>query len=91
LQAEIRSKNVLAQVEKDNKEIKARYRKFCSRNLIIQKEAWEKEVVSLRKVSELKNKIDKLQNDLDRAERNLQYEEAGKIKYSILPGLSQKN
>lgn len=89
LQAEIRSKSVLSQVEKDNKEIKFEIEKL-QKKFNQQKEVWEKEVVSLRKVSELKNKIDKLQNDLERAERNQQYEEAGKIKYSILPELQKE-
>jgi ATP-dependent Clp protease ATP-binding subunit ClpB len=89
LQAEIRSKNVLAQVEKDNKEIKTEIEKL-QKKFNEQKEVWEKEVVSLRKVSELKNKIDKLQNDLERAERNQQYEEAGKLKYSVLPELKKE-
>lgn len=89
LQAEIRSKNVLAQVEKDNKEIRQEI-ETLQKEFLSRKEVWDKEVVSLRKVSEIKNKIDRLHYDLEKAEREQNYEEAGKLKYSVLPELQKQ-
>lgn len=86
LQGEIRSKMVLAQVEKNNKEILLEIEKLKEK-LQKEKSEWEKEVLSLKKVSELKNQMDRLKFDLDTAERKLNYEEASRIKYSLIPSL----
>jgi ATP-dependent Clp protease ATP-binding subunit ClpB len=84
LEAELRSKKVLAQIEKDNKtlqsDIEALQAKFDE-----EKKVWEKEVAQLKSVSEIKNKIDRLKFDLETAERTQNYEEASKIKYMLLP------
>lgn len=84
LEAELRSKRVLAQIEKENKtllgDIEALQGKFNE-----EKKVWEKEVAQLKNVSEVKNKIDRLKFDLETAERTQNYEEASKIKYLLLP------
>jgi ATP-dependent Clp protease ATP-binding subunit ClpB len=84
LEAELRSKKVLAQIEKENKnlqtEIDSLQAKFNE-----EKKIWEKEVAQLKNVSEVKNKIDRLKFDLETAERTQNYEEASKIKYMLLP------
>lgn len=84
LEAELRSKKIYAQMEKDNtdlkKEIEVLEAKFNEG-----KAAWEKEISSLKKVSEIKNRIDRLQFELENAERNQNYEEASKIKYMLIP------
>src|SRR5690606_15941819 len=49
------------------------------------KKAWEKEVGSLKKVAEIKNKLDRLNFELETAQRNGNYEEASKIKYMLIP------
>jgi len=89
LQSEIRSKNILAQVEKDNKDILSDIAK-----LQIQfdkgKIKWSKEVEGLKLMSDLKNKLEKYNIELERAERNQQYEEAGKLKYSLIPEIRAK-
>lgn len=83
LEALIRSKKVYLQVEKNNeleKEIQALEEKFKK-----DKESWEAEVLSLKRVSELKNQIDRLKFELEQAQRTQNYEEASRIKYSLLP------
>src|SRR5690606_36448204 len=84
LEAELRSKKIYAQLEKDNtdlqKEIEALEVKFNEG-----KKNWEKEISSLKKVSEIKNRIDRLRFELENAERNQNSEEASKIKYMLIP------
>lgn len=84
LEAELRSKKIYAEMEKDNtdlkKEIAVLQKKFDEG-----KAAWEKEIGSLKKVSEIKNRIDRLHFELEQAERNQNYEEASKIKYMLIP------
>ncbi|MAE59100.1 MAG: ATP-dependent chaperone ClpB [Halobacteriovorax sp.] len=84
LEAEIRTKKISLQIDSDNKglqeEILSLEKQFKSG-----KEAWEKEVLSLKKVSDLKNQKERLLFDLENAERNQNYEEASRIKYSLLP------
>lgn len=84
LEAELRSKKIYAQMEKDNedlnKDIVELEKKFKEG-----KAHWEKEVSSLKKVSEIKSRIDRLTFDLETAQRNGNYEEASKIKYMLIP------
>src|SRR5690606_5314203 len=89
LQAEIRNKKILSVVEKNNKEInkeienlqKTFDKKFAE---------WEVQVSSLKKVSELKNKLERYKFDLEKAEREQNYEEASRIKYSLIPELEKE-
>lgn len=84
LEGELRSKKIYAQMEKDNKElhddIEVLQKKFDEG-----KKAWEKEVGSLKKVAEIKNRLDRFQFELEAAERTQNYEEASKIKYMLIP------
>jgi ATP-dependent Clp protease ATP-binding subunit ClpB len=84
LQSEIRNKRILAQVEKNNKdivkEIEVLQKSFDDAYL-----NWEKEVSALKKVTEVRSRLEKLKFDLEKAEREQNYEEASKIKYSLLP------
>ncbi len=84
LEAELRSKKIYAQMEKDNKDLKKEIEGLEVR-FNEGKKNWEKEVGSLKKVSEIKNRIDRLQFELETAERNQNYEEASKIKYMLIP------
>jgi ATP-dependent Clp protease ATP-binding subunit ClpB len=84
LEAELRSKKIYAQIEKDNKELKIEIENLEKR-FNEGKVAWDKEVSSLRKVSEIKNRVDRLQFELETAERNQNYEEASKLKYMLIP------
>lgn len=89
LEAELRSKRVLSQIEKDNKtlatEIESLQKRFNE-----DKAVWEKEVAALKNVSEVKARIDRLKFELETAERKQNYEEASKIKYSLLPEMEKQ-
>lgn len=89
LQGEIRSKKIYAQVgnttEKEKKEIEDLESRFNEG-----KAQWEQEVLALKRVSELKNQMDRLKFELDQAERKADYEEASKIKYSLMPEVQAK-
>src|SRR5690606_29472774 len=83
-----RNKKILAQVEKNNKEIgneiEALQKKFDSEYA-----KWEVQVSSLKKVSVLKNKLERAKFDLEKAEREQNYEEASRIKYSLIPEIEK--
>ncbi len=89
LESEIRSKKILAQVEKNNKDILSEIEEL-QKEFNLGKEKWEKEVLSLKKVSEIKNKLDRMKFDLENAERTQNYEEASKIKYSLIPEVQKE-
>ena len=84
LEAELRSKKIYAQMEKDNKDLQKEI-EVLEKSFKEGKSNWEKEIGSLKKVSEIKNRIDRLQFELETAERNQNYEEASKIKYMLIP------
>jgi ATP-dependent Clp protease ATP-binding subunit ClpB len=84
LEAELRSKKIYAQMERDNDDLKKEITKL-EEAFKEGKTAWEKEVSSLKKVSEIKSRIDRLNFDLETAQRNGNYEEASKIKYMLIP------
>lgn len=84
LEAELRSKKIYAQMEKDNKELKVEI-DVLQKRFDEDKKAWEKEISSLKKVSEIKNRLDRLHFELETAERQQNYEEASKIKYMLIP------
>lgn len=84
LEADLRSKKIYAQMEKDNADLKKEIDELEVK-VAEGKKGWEKEVGSLKKVSEIKNRLDRLQFELETAERNQQYEEASKIKYMLIP------
>lgn len=84
LEGEIRTKKIYTQVNSNDesllKEIDALEKRFVS-----EKEKWEKEVLSVKKLSELKNQLERYKFELGQAERNQDYETAGKLKYSVIP------
>lgn len=84
LEAELRSKKIYAQMEKDNKELQLDIDELEKR-FNEGKKIWDKEVGSLKKVAEIKNRLDRLQFELETAERNQNYEEASKLKYMLIP------
>lgn len=84
LEAELRSKKIYAQMEKDNRDLQKEIDELEKR-FNEGKKNWEKEIGSLKKVSEIKNRIDRLQFELETAERTQNYEEASKIKYMLIP------
>jgi ATP-dependent Clp protease ATP-binding subunit ClpB len=89
LEAEIKSKKIYSQVHPDNskieEEISALEAEFAQG-----KREWEKEMLTLKKSSELKNIKDQLKFDLEQAELSQNYEQASKIKYKDLPQIEQE-
>jgi ATP-dependent Clp protease ATP-binding subunit ClpB len=88
LQAEIRNKNILNRIDENNslgQEIKALQKDFDEKFI-----DWESKVSSLRKTSELKNQLETYRFDLEKAEREQNYEEASKLKYSLIPEIESQ-
>ncbi len=84
LEGELRSKKIYAQMEKDNEDLKKEIAEMEVR-FAEGKSVWEKEVGSLKKVAEIKSRVDRLKFELETAERSGNYEEASKIKYMLIP------
>jgi ATP-dependent Clp protease ATP-binding subunit ClpB len=84
LEAEIRNKSILAQIEKDNQQILNDISDLKEK-LVIEKKQWEQQVLSLKKVSEIKGQLEKLKFDLEKAERQADYEKASQLKYASIP------
>lgn len=70
-------------------EIKERLKKLKEEVLFLNKE-WEKQREILRKLQNTKKEIDEKKALMEKAERNLDLEEAARIKYGVLPTLSKK-
>lgn len=89
LESEIRSKKIYAKTqskpEEIEKEIISLEDKFKT-----QKAVWEKEVLALKRVSELKHQLERSKFELDQAQRTQDYENASKLKYSVIPELEQE-
>jgi ATP-dependent Clp protease ATP-binding subunit ClpB len=89
LEAELRSKKTLAQFKKTDTEIDDQINQL-EKEIEQKRKVWDEQVVSLKKLSELKNRYDRLKLDLERAEREHLFEEASKIKYSLLPEVEKE-
>ena len=76
------SQDRLIEISKELAECKDRFNEMKSR--------WENEKGSVNKVKDLKAQLDKLGADIERAQRNLEYEKAAKLKYSVLPELQKQ-
>lgn len=89
LEAEIRSKKIFSKTTSNNAEILKEIEKL-EVEFLEGKTKWEKEVLSLKKVSELKNQLDRYKFELSQAERTQNYEEASKLKYSQIPQVEKE-
>jgi ATP-dependent Clp protease ATP-binding subunit ClpB len=91
LESEIRSKMIYAQVEKGEvkKEMLAEV-STMQKTFDEKKQAWEKEVMALKQVSEHKNELEKYKFELEQAERNSDFELASRLKYSLIPEVQKK-
>jgi len=89
LKSEIRNKKILAQVEKNNKqtlkEIDELQVKFDEGHKL-----WVEQVNALKNVSEIKSRLERLKFDLEVAQREQNFEEASKIKYSLIPEIEKE-
>ena len=84
LEGEIRSKKIYAQMDKNNRETLAEI--TAMENQFEQgKLAWEKEVLSLKRISELKNQLENYRFEYEQAKREQNYEQASKLQYSLIP------
>ncbi len=89
LEAEIRTKKIYAKsqlkssdIEKDIKELEDKF--------LTQKSKWEKEVLALKQVAEIKLQLERSKFELEQAQRNQDYETASRLKYSFIPELELK-
>jgi ATP-dependent Clp protease ATP-binding subunit ClpB len=89
LEAEIRNKTILSQVEKDDTKIKTEISDL-QKEFAAGKAEWEKQVSALREAASLKNRLERLKFDLDVAQRESRYEEASRIKYSLIPEIEKQ-
>jgi len=88
MQSEIRNKKILAQVEnsKELEEEVTKLQKDFDAGFI----KWEENVNALKKVGEIKNRLDRLNFDMEKAEREQNYEEASRLKYSMIPEVEKE-
>ena len=89
LESDIRSKKVYFQVNPREKDLKEKI-KNMEKELTERKEKWKREVASMKKVSELKNKLERYSFELEQAQRNQDYGTAGKLKYSLIPEIQKQ-
>jgi ATP-dependent Clp protease ATP-binding subunit ClpB len=89
LEAEIRTKKIFAksqaknaETEKDITELEVKFKE--------EKEKWDKNVLALKQVTEIKHQLERYKFELDQAQRNQDYETASKLKYSVIPELELK-
>ncbi len=89
LEADIRSKLVLAKTEKADPSLHAEI-KDLQKKLTDQKNNWEEKVTKLKQVGQFKLDLERARFELERAQKSGQYEDASKIKYSKIPELEKK-
>ncbi|TNF25102.1 MAG: AAA family ATPase [Deltaproteobacteria bacterium] len=89
LESEIRSKKIYAQVHEENKDVLNEIEKMEA-EFAVGKEKWEKDVLSMKKVTELKNQLDRYKFELEQSERNQDYETASRLKYSMIPEIQKQ-
>ncbi len=88
-ETQIRQLKTRAQFESDNKELNAEIAELES-EFYSEKESWDKEVLNLKRMSELTNQLDRYRFELEQAERNADYENASKLKYHLIPEFEAK-
>lgn len=89
LEAEIRTKKIFSKTQKSDKGIEDEI-KNLEKDFKEKKDRWEKEVLSIKKMSELKHQLDRYRFELEQAQRNQDYENASKLKYSIIPEIEKQ-
>lgn len=88
-EAKIRSLKVKAQFEGESGDSKAEIESL-EKEFETEKEAWSKEVLSMKRMSELTNQLDRYRFELEQAERNADYEVASRLKYSLIPEIEEQ-
>ena len=87
IESDIRSEKISMQMiqDKSKREQKRIEIEKMEKDFSEQKKIWEVEVLSMKKVSTLKNSLDKTRFDMEKAERAGNWEEASRLKYSVMP------
>ncbi len=88
-ETQIRQLKTRAQFEAGNAEL-AREINQLEDEFKAEKEVWDKEVLNLKRMSELTNQLDRYRFELEHAERNADYENASKLKYHVIPEFEAK-
>lgn len=89
LEADIKSKRILAKVEDSNTELLIEAEKM-QKKFDEGKSLWEENIVSLRKLSSVKNSLDRAKFELESAERSGKFDEASRLKYGAIPELEKQ-
>ena len=84
IETQIRQLKTRAQFEKDNSELSKEI-EILEKDFQKQREVWDKEVLNLKRMSELTNQLDRYRFELEQAERNADYENASRLKYHLIP------
>lgn len=89
LEAEIRTKKIYSKSQTKNADIEKEIKEL-EEEFKVGKEKWEKDVLSLKQVTETKHQLERAKFELEQEERNQNYEAASKLKYSVIPELEHK-
>lgn len=89
LEGALRSKKIQAQVEPHNPDIKSEITRL-EHEFNEGRVRWEKEVLNMKRISELKNQAERLRFELDEAQRKQDYETASKLMYSVIPEIEKQ-
>ncbi len=89
LEAEIRTKKIYAKTQTKDQLLEDEISNL-EHDFKEKKEKWEKEILSIKKVSELKHQLDRYKFELEQSERAQDYETASKLKYSLIPEIEKK-
>lgn len=84
LEADIRTKKIYAKSQNKSQELEKEI-SLLENTFQEKKKTWEKEVLSLKSIADLKLKLEKYKFDLEQAQRQQDYEGASKLKYSLIP------
>ena len=89
LEAEIRTKKIYAKSQAKNAEIEKEILELETK-FLDEKSKWDKNVLALKQVTEIKHQLERYKFELEQAQRNQDYETASKLMYSIIPELTHK-
>jgi len=89
LEAEIRTKKIFAKSQAKNADIEKEILDLEAK-FLDEKSKWDKNVLALKQVTEIKHQLERYKFELEQAQRNQDYETASKLMYSIIPELAHK-
>ena len=89
MDALMRSKKILAKANPGDKKLLVQIDELEAQ-FVEKKNEWEKKVLELKKVSQLKQQLDKLQFSLEKAEAEGDFEAASRLKYGDIPDVESE-